>query len=371
MSRSSSLPVLELGGEPYELGYEHGTQAQALVAHNLGLYFRRFREEVGLARDEVLRRAGVRLERLESEHPDYAAMVAGIADGAGLPILDIAALNARYELFYGEFAQQGLRGNACTAFALLPGAAGNGHLLLGENWDWFPGVAGLWLHIRREGLSLLCFTEAGIAGGKIGLNSAGVGLCLNGLVSHLDRWDGEGMPLHVRCWEILSSGSAEAAAAVVEQGPSPCSANFLLAQAGGAGQGAILDLERTPTGTARLEPKGGFLVHANHFLAPEKLGVREHLAEERHSTYLRQRRMEELLAQALAKGRVGVEVLQGMLGDHEGFPDSVCRHPDPALPAQVRYGTVLSAVMDLHERRIWYTSGPCCQTGFHELSLAP
>lgn len=183
-------------------------------------------------------------------------MVAGIADGAGLPILDIAALNTRYELFYGEFARQGMRGNACTAFALFPGAAGNGHFLLGENWDWFPGEAGLWLHIQRKALSLPCFTEAGIAGGKIGLNSAGVDLCLNGLVSHIDRWGWEGMPLHVRCWEILTSGSVETAAAAVEQGPSPCYANFLLAQAGGACQGAILDLERTPTGTVRLEPKG-------------------------------------------------------------------------------------------------------------------
>lgn len=81
--------------------------------------------------------------------------------------------------------------------------------------------------------------------------------------------------------------------------------------------------------------------------------MQEHLAEERHSTYLRQRRMEELLAQALAKGALGVEVLWRMLGDHEGFPNSVCRYPDPALPAQVRYGTFLSAVMDLRERRIW------------------
>lgn len=364
-----AVPVLDLAGEPYEVGYEHGRRAKALIEHNLDLYFRRFRDEVGLSRDEVLRRARVHLERIRTGFPGYAAMVGGLAAGSGLPLLPLMALNARYELFYGEFVRQGLGGSACTAFAVLPEHVQEGHLILGENWDWFLGVAGLWLRIRGEDLTVLCFTEAGIAGGKIGLNSAGVGLCVNGLVSHLDRWEREGVPFHVRCWQILNARTLDEAVAMVESDGCPGSANFLLGQAGRPGQGAAVDLERAPTGALRWEPQQGFLVHANHFLAPERLGLVQPLAEERYSTYLRQARLTELLGHAAAQGPIAAEILQDFLRDHLGFPDSVCRHPSPAFPDYAQYHTVLSVIIDLHARRLWHTAGPPCRSGYNEVAL--
>lgn len=363
MSRSQSLPVLELGGEPYEIGYGHGVGAKPRIERNLALYFRRYRDEVGLARGEVLRRAGVWLDRVEDLDPAYAAMVRGLSDGSGFPILDLAALNARYELFYGEFVHQGLA-TACTAFAVLPERTKNGHLLLGENWDWFPEVAGLWLRVEWGDLAVLAFTEAGIAGGKIGLNSAGVGLAVNGLVSHLDRWDGEGIPFHVRTWRILCARGLREAVDAVGRGGAPGSANFLLGAAGEA-----VDLERAPSGAARVEPTDGILVHANHFLAPERLGVREPLAEERRSTHLRQARLAEILSNAAGHGPLAAETVQDALRDHLGHPDSVCRHESPLFPSRANYATALSVVMDLHARRLAYTVGPPCRSTFRTLAL--
>src|SRR5207249_7584708 len=53
-----------------------------------------------------------------------------------------------------------------------------------------PQVEGLFLKIRPEtGPQVLCFTEAGVVGGKIGMNSEGIGLAINGLVSNRDNWE--------------------------------------------------------------------------------------------------------------------------------------------------------------------------------------
>lgn len=358
------LPLLEVGGSPREAGRGHGAGAREAIAENLALYFRRFRDEAGLEKAEVLRRAEVWLERVRLLDPDFAATVEGIAEGSGFPLPAVAALSARYELFYSEFAARGLA-TACTACAVLPERTG-GSLLLAQNWDWFPEVRGLWLKVHWGDLTILTFTEAGVAGGKVGLNSAGVGLAVNGLVSHLDRWDGEGVPFHVRAWQVLLARDLEEATAAVEEGGSPCSANFLV---GDGKSGRALSLERAPTGTVRVEPKNGFLVHANHFLRGEELGVREPLAEERRSTYLRQERLAARLAQSAERGPISMEDVEEALRDHEGYPDSVCRHESPLFPPELNYRTALSLVLDPLSRHLRYTPGPPCRSGYQALGI--
>jgi len=361
------LPILTIGGDPHAIGYGHGQRAQVAIERNLALYFRRYRDEIGLGRDEVLHRARAWLERVKELDPPYAAMVEGLAEGSGFPLLSLAALNARYEFLYAGFVSQGLA-TACTACGLLPERTQGGRVLLATNWDWFPEVEGLWLRVTWDGLTVLAFTEAGIAGGKIGFNSAGIGLVVNGLVSHLDRWDGDGIPFHVRAWRILCSPSFKRAIAAVEEGGSPGSANFLV---GEAKSGNAVALERAPTGTARVAPEAGILVHANHFLHPDQLGVREPLPEERRSTDLRQGRLAARLAQAAANGLISMERVQDALRDHDGYPDSVCRHESPLFPPDRNYRTVLSVVMDLGAPRLCYTVGPPCEGLYHDVHLLP
>ena len=361
---NAPIPLVRAAGEPREIGRVHGRSARREIADNLALYARRYRDELGLERAEVRRRAGAWLERVRELDPDYAETVEGLAEGCGQPLLELAALNARYELFYSAFALEG-RAAACTACALLPPQA-QGHLLLGENWDWFPEVRGLWLRVSLGGLTVLGFTEAGIAGPKIGLNSAGIALTVNGLLSHLDRWDGEGVPFHVRTWRVLRARGLEEAITAVEEGGSPCSAHFLV---GDARTGTAVSLERAPPGTARIHPQGGVLVHANHFLRADALGVREPLAVEGSSSFHRQERLTEVLEGAAATGFLSVEHVQEALRDHAGYPESVCRHESPLFPPSLNYQTTLSVVMDVTAERVHYAPGPPCGTAYHVLEL--
>ncbi len=373
-----SLPLVRLAGTPRQVGEAHGKAVADLIAHNLEVYFRRFAEETRLDRDEVFRRAGTYWPEVRTQSPEFAAMVEGIAAGAQRPLLEIVALNLRYELLYTEFSRIGqadLGGvpapaGECTAFAVLPEASADGHLRIGQNWDWFPEVAGLLLHVTRpDGLRVLCFTEAGIAGGKIGLNSAGLGLVVNGLLSNEDDWSRLGRPFHLRTWEVLCSTTLAGAVEAVTRDDRSCSANFLVGKAGSSGEGAAVDLEAAPRGICAHEPVAGMLAHANHFRDPERLGIWEPIVEEKRSTYHRCRRMERLLADAAARGPVAGGTLQEILRDHDERPDSICRHPNPALPEAERYQTVVSIIMDLHAGRMHAAAGPPCVSAYQEYEV--
>src|SRR5881628_1539106 len=274
----TKLPVLTLKGSPHQIGYKHGKKARPEIQHNLEIYFRRFQSETELSHDVALSRAAKFLKVITKASPEYAETMKGVAAGSSQEILDITALNVRYELMYSQFSKIGLKPIpktfGCTAFAALPTAVENGHLIMAQNWDWIPEVKGLFLKVRNEnGPDVLSFTEAGVVGGKIGLNSEGVGLLINGIVSSKDDWARLKKPFHVRCWEILRSKTLARARAVISDGERSCSANFVLGQQRSEEKGKVLDIESAPGATCQLEPSGGAIAHTNHFSNPSLLGV--------------------------------------------------------------------------------------------------
>ena len=299
----------------------------------------------------------------------------GVAAGSGQEILDITALNVRYELMYSQFSKIGLKPMpktfGCTAFATLPAAVENGHLIMAQNWDWIPEVEGLFLKVRNEnGADTLSFTEAGVVGGKIGLNSEGLGLLINGIVSSKDDWARLKKPFHVRCWEILRSKTLARARAVISQGQRNCSANFILGQQKTVRSGKVVDIETAPEAVCELRPDRGAVAHTNHFSNPEQLGIKQVLDEERKSTLHRFARITQLLRQMRSgNGKMSMTKAEEMLRDHDGKPESVCRHENQSLPRDERYRTVVSMVMDLYTGQLQTTLGSPCERQYQTLRL--
>ena len=357
------------------MGLKHGREARQKIEHNLAVYFKRFKNETELSRDQALHRASKYREVIKRQDPFYARAMEGLAEGSGQDPLEIVALNVRYELMYSQFSKIGLKTllgtDGCTSFAVLPEASRNGHLLMGQNWDWIPGVEGLFLKIRNpSGPAVLCFTEAGVVGGKIGLNSDGLGLLINGLVSDRDDWSRLQKPFHVRCWQVLRSRTLGQAVRKIIEGQRSCSANFLMGQQKTLTSGRTVDIESAPGATCELAPDRGAIGHTNHFSDSEKLGVQQVLDEERRSTLQRFRRIQRLLDERVRSGgKLSVSGAQEMLRDHDGRPESVCRHPNTGLREDERYKTVVSVLMDLHSRKLWATMGSPCANEYQSLSL--
>jgi len=272
----STLPLVALRGTPREQGRQHGEALRDRIHHNVELYLHRFATDARLTREEVERRAAAYLEVFTRQSPPYREVMEGIAEASGRTLPEIAMLNARYEILYSAYSAIGMAEAAgeCTAFAAARTVTADGHLWIGQTWDWIPDVRGALLDMEEDGLRILAFTEAGIAGGKIGMNSAGIGLVINGLLSNLDDWSRLGVPFHLRTSGILRSRTMSEAVAQATEGVHACSANFLIARGTGGRPGGaeeVIDLETSPGGWVSLTPSDGTLVHANHFLEPERL----------------------------------------------------------------------------------------------------
>ncbi len=357
-----SLPIITLHGGSFEQGLAHGRALRGEIQHNINVYFERFEQEVGLSPTEVVARSKAYEDAIERANPDYYAAMRGVAEGSGTELTVITALNIRYELLYYEFGVA----DGCTSFALKPERTQAGHLFIGQNWDWIPQVRGALLHATHEdGLQTLSFSEAGIVGGKIGLNSARLGLAINGLTSTADNWRSLHTPFHVRCYEILRQRTFEAALEVVKNEKRACSANFVMAQA----PDKVVNVEAAPDTLYEPELDAGVSVHANHFVNPAAAGVTEPPNDEhRPQSYERHTRLSTLFHN---QPTFGLEEVKARLRDHQGHPNSVCRHPDTSQPEYERYETVTSIIMDLNSLTMYASDGPPCENEYdaHRLEV--
>jgi len=365
----TGIPVLDLGPDPRERGLVHGRAARAAVADNVETYLDRF-AAAGLGPDRALALGAEWIERIAAFDAEYAAEMAGVAEGAGQPLDRIAMLNVRYELAYGVFADEAaatpaLDVDGCTAFAALPEATRTGETLIGQNWDWLARVRGRLLALRvrpATGPAFLTITQAGIVGGMMGLNEAGIGLCVNGLISDRDGRHPHQKPFHLRVREILRQASFMRALAVILSSFRVGSTNWLLGHA----DGEAIDLETAPDAHGVLHPQDGILVHANHF--ERAAGVQSLLERTGTSTLYRAERFRRGMRQANAP--LDVATLKRLLSDHFGHPYAICRHPDPADDPAHQTVTAASVILALNQRVIHVADGPPCETPYQAVPLA-
>ncbi|MDP6952391.1 MAG: C45 family autoproteolytic acyltransferase/hydrolase, partial [Alphaproteobacteria bacterium] len=309
------LPLIDLSGDARNRGRIHGEALAASAAANVETYLARF-EAGGIAREDALAEGARWHERIIRMDPDYAEEMAGIAEGAGLDPVHVGILNARWELSYTLFAREAM---GCTSFAALPEATKSGTTLIGQNWDWLDGLIGHMavLRCRRDDApDFLCITQAGIAGGIMGLNEEGIGLAVNGMATDHEGAEPERKPFHLRVREILSAKHFAAALKAVVGTPRVCSGNYLLAHA----DGEAIDIEASPNDETALYPEDGMLAHANHF---EKLDVTSTLHRNGTSTLFRARRLDRMMRQA--NRPIDIALMQELFTDHFSYPTGICR----------------------------------------------
>ena len=344
--------LISVQGDPFERGYQYGARAAGSIAANMAAYLRLIEFHAGLRSEAALAAARGFAPLVEAYAPELLEEMRGIAEGAGRSLDEILLINARSELM--GTVQNG----ECTALAAGPDFAVGGRVLLGQNWDWYTAieVEPVLLEIRQASApDILTLAEAGQVG-KIGMNSAGLGLCLN-FLQHTDR--GQGLPIHVILRRMLGCAALGEAIHEAYRVPRGGSANILLAHA----EGDLLDLELTPLDADFFYGDAGWLVHANHFESPRLRAGDAGLATSM-STLARAARARRLLAQAA--GRASVEGFRAILRDHTYGAYAICRHPDPSEPDLQQTATRASLIMDLSEGALHVSAGqPCreeCQT---------
>ena len=332
------FPVVDVAGSPFERGRQHGERARDRVALSLKNYADLF-AFCGMGWDEAQRAALPYRDAIGALDGTLLEEMEGIAQGAGRPFGEILALNVRTEIMPASF-MAGADMGECTAIAVGQGASATGGTLLAQNWDWVgvQRAALVLLRFRnRDGLDCATLTEAGMLA-KIGFNSAGFGVCLNILRS---VFDGEkpGAPVHVLLRMLLERTGVQDAVAFASKLYFAGSSNVLCADR----SGESVALECSPIGLRTLNSRGGTLCHTNHFVDAEarkwQAELSPHLSTED--------RLACAERHAAARPKHGLEDVKRLLRDESAGLLSICRKPDPSLPAQLRVETVASVIMEL------------------------
>lgn len=361
---AGTYPHIRVSGEPRARGRQYGTQARERVERSVALYRRVFEHYAGWPWDRVTSHARDYRPAIDDAHPRYLEEMAGLAEGAGLAADDILAINVRTEIMFAAVARQAA--GECTAFAVLPSGTAGGHPLIGQNWDWKPHCTETVVVLEAEqdeGPSYVTVVEAGLLA-KTGMNSAGIGLVTNALISDRDRGD-PGLPYHVILRAILDARNLPDALDAVTRHQRASAANYLVASR----DGMAVDIESAPGDHAQVWltwPDPDALAHTNHYLA--ETGLKDVMRWYAPDSPFRHRRASTLLAEH--RGRVHPAMLQAMLRDHVNHPAGVCAHPDPALPELEQDMSVASVLYDLESRTMWIADGQPCEVEYRRVEYA-
>jgi isopenicillin-N N-acyltransferase like protein len=367
----SSYPRLRISGSARERGRAYGELARDRIRLSRSSYEEVFARTVGWSWERAVASAARYEKPVRELAPDVMQEMEGIAEGSGLPVGDVLAINARTEILFAATAREAAAQRAilpgeCTALALLSGRTRAGRPLLAQNWDWlvhaFETVVVLEVEQPDDRPNFVTVVEAGLLA-KSSMNSAGLGVVTNALVTSADRGE-PGIPYHVMLRLLAERETLTDALALVQAATRSSSANYLIAHA----DDVAVNVEAAPGDFRALSwqiPHDGSLVHTNHFLSLPP-GVDEVSLYSMPDSLVRLQRAAGALSDG---GTWDVKEIGELLADHAGWPVSICGHPDPRVEPVERGATVMSVVMDLAERQMWLASGNPCTHPFEPLGF--
>lgn len=344
------MKFIKAKGSPFEIGLTHGSLGRASIECSLKTYQELFFNYFHFTWSEAREKAGQYAEIIENYDPDYIEEMKGIAEGAEKDFEDILTLNVRSEILFPNI-------DGCTSIGLSRERTENGDVVIGQNWDWKQSQkdALLLLLIEQERKpTITMVTEGGIIG-KIGLNSFGVGVCLNALATPVAP---VGVPLHIVLRKILDSYSMGSAISAVSAEKMACSANFLIGC-----DGEIINLEVVPNDYDILYPQAGYLVHTNHFCSPRLFHLKDTGKLLFPDSHVRLGKTEKLVSKDRDEV-LSTDTIKGILSDHTIYPDSICRHEDVNILKKNRFMTVFSIIMNVSRKELLIAHGPPCSNPY-------
>lgn len=363
-----TVPVLDLGNDPSERGRSHGETLRDDIRTNIDVYLDRF-GKLGHAPDDVLAEAAKWIDVLERLDPEFTAEMRGVATGSGYALPEITMLNVRYELIIGMFKRAGGvtatapigASDGCTSFALLPEKTKSGETLIGQNWDWIPGVKTMLSRVKRDDKTdFICHGESGTVGGMQGVNEAGVGVVINALMCTDDGAYEYEKPFRMRVRDVLNAPNMHTAIQAICGTNRVVSMNFILGHA----DGEAMNIEAGPDRAGFIYPQDGILTHSNHFC---DLDVESEVVRLWPNTMYRNVRLERLFRQSQ---EVDDDSILTAMSDHFSHPHSICAHVDEEEPETMQLETRNSVLISLQQRKMAVTDGQPCQNRYQEVGLA-
>lgn len=333
--------------DPVERGRQIGERWAKQIRHTTGLYLE-FLPRVGVNVERVRRIGDDSLGALEAWCPELAKEVMAMAAGADLPFWQLASLNARTEILAAMPPTEG----ECSTSVYVPANDQPPRTL--QTWDWHDSLApeGLLLQFTsHRDLTVKLFTEFGMLG-KIGVNSAGLGLHFN-ILHHESDHDGGGVPVHAVARRLLEEATSVQEAIDLARTATLGASTVLTVFSCHDQAPRAACIELSPSGVAVVPPReDGWLLHTNHFLDP--VLCQGERTPDKLTTYDRLAHL-EAMANVMASGdvRARAQAMCGSTGDRA----PICMHADMSMPDTERWETLISIGIDTVAGVLEYAEG--------------
>lgn len=289
------------------------------------------------------------LASLQAWSPALAQEVQATALGAGVPLWQLACLNARTEIL--AVMPAAAEGECSTAVFAPAGLSAPRTI---QTWDWHDALVphGLILQlVAGTGLQVKLFTEFGMLG-KIGVNSAGLGLHFN-ILHHQSDSDSAGVPVHAIARRILEEARCVDEAVALARSARVSASTVLTVFSRQDCSPRALSIEMTQEATAVVLPRAdGWITHTNHFLDPGL--VRGERTADVSTTYAR---LEHVNAQLDAMTTSNLSARARAMCGAAGAAAPICFHPDLSLAAKERWETLLTIGIDTQHCLLEFAAG--------------
>jgi isopenicillin-N N-acyltransferase-like protein len=290
----------------------------------------------------------------EEYDPDFIEWIEGYALGSGVSADDLFVLFCEDE--------QGF----CTDIAANGLVTDDGSVLHAHTEDWREISQKYTVVVRAKPKDGPSFAAVTLGGLEIvcGINSAGLSFTGNSLYPNDER---VGLPKLFQARRIVTSrtmGDAIESALPSDRGSSY---NVNLCHK----SGEMYCVEGSATCHALLYARNGYLVHTNHYLAPEMDRYEAAFGAETRSldggcgTLVRYNRALRLTRNRL--GSITKNSLKETLSDHVNYPSSICNHPKRGERPNERTKTTFAVVFDLTRLKMDMCMGNPCTGRFIEL----
>ena len=351
-------PMIKVSGTHRKIGQQIGEEFQKQVKHSLEnarSLIESTYNVLELNWDGAQNQARKYMPFAQELYPQYVDEMAGIAEGAGVDVDDIAVLNAMEAV-----TMDALHLTKCTSLAVNSERTANGHVLMAHNEDWLPeDESDVYIvHATPDSEPpFLAMTYGGLIP-NIGFNAYGIAQCCDSVYPTDSRI---GIPRLVLSRAVLASQTPGEAIRRCLIPRRAAGYNHLLAHE----SGEIYSVEVSARQFAIIYAEEDYLVHTNHYLDTQMQMI-ENEPDELVGTRVRYFRTNRLLQKTL---KHSIHSIQEIQRDHMNLPGSICNHADTSRDPLDREKTINSMVMDLTSRVMHIAWGNPCMNQYHTFSL--
>jgi hypothetical protein len=311
------VPMLELRGGPYEIGYQHGAVLRHSISEFLADDCGRLRSLNPTAppQQRLLARAELFGDLVRRELPELSLEIDGLAAGAQISRAQAVLLQFRRELAEDSGDSTG----ECTSFACHEG----GRAMIAQTIDLSGAMTELGAVLRlipadRSVPRALLYSFAGLLG-FLGFNDAGVAVGINLVLA--GTWQ-LGVSPYLLVRHLLRQRSVAACLTELERIPRSSSRALMLCDS--------KDLAAVELTVADLRAiRGTRLYHTNHYLHPDFESL------DRLNVFTRNASRRRLAKVTSLAGDLGPmsdpEAVFAMFSDHSLFPLGLCVHAEGEL----------------------------------------